>query len=134
MLWVIIVGVRCKFVAIVLLLGLLSIPAAALSSCWAAANSSPDGCPLGCPMMGGTQNESASVQAQPAQSNCCEISSGKPAPVSQGMTPSSPTQVTPSAVRIGSAPVAAAVSPVRWESPTPPLASAGQSVLCTFLI
>jgi hypothetical protein len=128
------VSIRSKFVAILLLVGLLAAPAAALSACWRTGDGGQHDCPSGCPMMAKMMQVPAdSIQARPENPNCCQISSGKPAPASPLVVPNGSVRVTPPAVRV--VPITVTTAVVRQsETATPPLTAPSQPVLCTFLI
>lgn len=126
-----------KLVGVVLLLGMLAAPAAALSNCWTGSrNVFHHGCPPECAMMAKTVAAPVTTaQAQPEGSNCCRISSSKPAPISQSVAPSGQYSVAPPATQTTVAPDGIAPTAIRSSDTAPPPAVApSQSVLCTFLI
>ena len=127
-----------KSVALALAITLLAAPAAALSECWTSSDEVQHGCPPGCPMMAmmNAHQTPDTVQAVPSGTTCCEVSSGKPTPITQLQVPTSGSRaaVTPavSSDAFTAAPVPASTHP---PGPTPALPpSSPQAVLCTFLI
>jgi hypothetical protein len=127
-----------KFVALLLAVGLLAAPAAALSTCWTSSDEAQHGCDPDCPMMAtmNTHHAADTVQAVTSGTSCCDISSGKPHPSTQLQVPSdsSRTAVTPPQ---SSGRSAAVIVPARSDSPPsilPLPAASPQAVFCTFLI
>jgi hypothetical protein len=119
---------RSKITAFALMLALLVTPAVALSACRASAANAHDCCPAAA-----STHPSDSVQTSPARS-CCELTSGKPAPV----TSQAPANASAAVLRPVQA--VATLAPVfvdarRRSEASPPLpVPSSQAVLCTFLI
>ena len=118
-----------KFVAIVLAMAMLAIPAAGLAHCRTSGRGTAHGC---CATMMAIQQAAPAIHTGAGGGSCCNLSSGKPAPAAQLQTSTgSPTVVNPVAT------TAMAMAPVRGElRDAIPLKvlSSSQAVLCTFLI
>jgi hypothetical protein len=127
-----------KFVALVLSIALFASPASALSICWSGSGEAQHGCAPDCPMMEQMNSRHAAdtMQAIASAPSCCDISSGKPAPTTQLLVPTSSAR-TPATPPDSSAAFAAVLFPANRAqldaSPVVPTASA-QAVLCTYLI
>lgn len=132
---VLVVKTYSKFVAFLLLLGLLAGPAAALSHCWTATSSSSDHCVPHCPMMAQTGKLASTVfQALPPVTTCCRISPSKPVPVSQLVALANGSGIAAPTVQVA-APLAVFPVVVRAsDAAPPPLIAPSQAALCTFLI
>jgi hypothetical protein len=118
---------RIKFVAGLLLMAVLAMPAAAFSAYWSVA----DPCPCCHARM---QSADLRLQEAPASMPCCEISSPKPVPVAVAMPPASVAIAPPlsaGAVVVHLPNVLQAEAP-----PSPGLApsASAQAVLCVFLV
>jgi hypothetical protein len=132
---VVVVSIRSKLVALLLLFGLLAGPAAAISHCWRTPSSSSEHCVPHCPMTAQKGLAGSSVfQALPPTATCCRISPSRPAPVSQLVAPADGSRVATATVQI-TTPLAVLPVVVRASdaAPPPPIAPS-QAVLCTFLI
>lgn len=128
-----------KLVALMLLLGLLALPMAALSQCWMNdGSSSHHGCHSGCPMMAmmpkAHQAPAESIEAQPQNLNCCQISSGRTEPVSPLLVSPYTTSLRPLTVQTVALSLPTFVMSSRSAESAPPPTAPSQPVLCTFLI
>ena len=126
-----------KFVALTLLIALLAAPASALSRCW----SGPDGdaqhgCDPDCPMMAQMNHAGDTMQAVASGTSCCDISSGKPAPTTQLLVPTSSarTAITPPQSLAPFAAVLVLANSISPGSITALPTASPQAALCTFLI
>ena len=129
--------VQFKVVAVVVLIGMLASPAAALAtSCLSLRGESHHGCVPDCPMMMNMHQDSGmSVEAQIQPPNCCKLSSGRPEPATQLLAPAGGDRLAPPTVEVTAVSVPMVASLTRPTDSAPPLLPApSQSALCTFLI
>lgn len=124
-----------QLVSLVLLLGIVLAPAAALSTCWTVTGSSHHGCPPGCPMM----TKAAAVsemtpEAHASKPNCCRISSSGSAPTWQLSASTAQSRIAPSDKQETAASDIIAPIGFHFSDTATPHAVPSQPVLCTFLI
>ena len=130
----IIVTLRLKLAAALVLASLLAAPAVALASCWGAGNHAQHSCAPDCPMMAHADDMGAEVQAQSQGSTCCKISSDKTAPHSEMFVPTISSTVAPPAAHLLGSVVSSRTQAHASETASPPTIARSQSALCTFLI
>ena len=130
------VSLRFKLAHVLVLMGLLAGPAAALSSCWLSYGSdAAHACAPGCPMMKhSTATPLSTAQAQKLGATCCRVSPGKPVPVSQISVPTSHFQIAPPAALSVAFSESVQMEAQSGDTASPPCVAHAQSVLCTFLI
>lgn len=133
----IIVKAQFKIAAVLVLLGMLASPAAALATtCLSLRGESHHGCVPDCPMMMNMHQDSGMlVEAQIQPPNCCKVSSGRPEPATQLLAPTGGDRLAPPAAEDTAVSVPMVASLTRpTDSAPPPLHAPSQSALCTFLI
>ena len=132
---VLLVNLRSKPVALLLLVGMLAGPASALSRCWMSSfGPSKHSCVPHCPMMAMKLATTVMATNSAKTLTCCQVFPAKTEPVSPSLMTGDLSRTVLAAVQVTALVVSNPVVAHSSDAAPPPLVAPSQAALCTFLI
>jgi hypothetical protein len=129
------VNLRFKLVALLLLVGILAGPASALSRCWMSSfGASKHSCVPHCPIMAMKLATPVMASNSTQTLTCCQVSPAKTEPVSPSLMTGDLSRTAPAAIQVSALVVSNPVAVRSSDAAPPTLVAPSQAALCTFLI